>query len=162
VVKQRGAGFLALLLAVALMSAAAAVGVQLTSTTLQREKEAQLLWAGAQIGRALQAYAQTAPDETQRHPRALEELLLDARGNAPRRFLRRLYEDPMSADGQWVLLRDAAGRIVAVHSRSTRAPLKRARFAPELARFEGATRYDQWVFGTPPVKVEATPAGAAR
>ena len=66
--EQRGAGFLALLITTALMAAAAAAGVQWTSHVIQREREKQLLWAGAQIQRALMAYAQTAPDEATRYP----------------------------------------------------------------------------------------------
>jgi type II secretory pathway pseudopilin PulG len=147
--RQLGSGFLALLMAIAAMSAAMAAGVRWTSTVMQREREAQLLWAGAQIQRALLAYAQTAPDELRRHPRSLDELVLDTRATTPRRHLRRVYEDPMSRDGQWALVRDNLGRIVGVHSRSTRTPLKRARFATEAARFEKASTYAQWVFGVP-------------
>jgi type II secretory pathway pseudopilin PulG len=147
--RQRGAGFLALLLVIAAMSAAAATAAQWTSAVMQREREAQLLWAGVQIQRALLAYAQTAPDELRRYPRSLDELLLDTRATAPRRHLRRVYEDPMASDGQWALVRDNAGRIVGVHSRSMRAPMKRSRFAAEAARFEKASTYTQWVFGVP-------------
>jgi type II secretory pathway pseudopilin PulG len=147
--RQHGAGYLALLLVIAAMSAAAAAGVKSTSAMMQREREARLLWAGAQIQRALLAYAQTAPDELRRHPRTLDELLLDSRSTTPRRHLRRVYDDPMSRDGQWALVCDNAGRIVGVHSRSTRAPMKRARFPADVARFEKASSYAQWVFGVP-------------
>lgn len=147
--EQRGAGFLALLITTALMAAAAAAGVQWTSHVIQREREKQLLWAGAQIQRALMAYAQTAPDEATRYPLELDQLLLDTRSSASRRHLRNIYPDPMTTDGRWALVRDPAGRIVGVHSRSQRRPLKRARFAAEDVRFEKAASYAQWVFGMP-------------
>ncbi len=159
---ERGASFLGLLLVAAAMSATVAAGVQWTSSVMQREREVQLLWAGTQIQRALLNYAQTAPDESRRYPRTLDELLLDTRGPTPRRHLRILYPDPMTLDGRWALVLDGAGRIVGVHSRSERKPLKRARFAPDAVGFEKASTYAQWVFGTPDAPGTAARAPGTR
>jgi len=142
----RGAVFLALLFAVAVVGGTLAAGASLTSGVQQREREAQLLWAGEQFRLALRAYAQAGGGGPQAFPATLDELLLDPRSAAPRRFLRRVYDDPMTRSTDWALIRNERGRIVGVHSRSAARPLRRAHFAPEQAGFEEAASYAEWRF----------------
>ena len=93
---QRGVTYLLLLLVVVLSSAALAAGGSVWSTMQRRERETQLLWAGDQIRRAIASYSATGGDGPERYPRRLEDLLLDPRSLAPRRHLRRIYDDPMT------------------------------------------------------------------
>ncbi|MFZ2652359.1 MAG: type II secretion system protein, partial [Burkholderiaceae bacterium] len=145
---QRGLTYLALLLAVAITSAALGAGASLWSQAQRRERETQLLWAGDQIRHAILAYAQFGADPAERYPRDLEDLLLDPRSPAPRRFLRRIYDDPMTRSTQWGLIRNGQGRIVGVHSRAAGAPLKTGKFAAAYLDFEQARSYADWRFTT--------------
>lgn len=144
---QRGFTYLGLLFAIAFLGLAFAGAGEIWQRTAQRDREEQLLFVGREFGRALAAYrAATPPDRPPELPHALEELLEDRRqGHQMRRHLRRIYADPLSGSGEWGLVR--AGReIVAIHSLSTRQPLKQANFRPGEEHFAGAQSYDQWVF----------------
>lgn len=157
---QRGVAYLALLFAIAAGGAALAGTGALWSRVQQRERETQLLWAGEQIRRAIVAYGRHG-DDANRYPSTLHDLLLDPRSPAPRRFLRRIYHDPMTGSADWVLIRDVQGRIVGVHSRSRSAPMRRAGFAVEQRGFAQAKRYEEWRFtavAEPVLHVEPAPA----
>lgn len=152
---QRGVTYIALLLAVAITSGAAAAGASVWSQMQRREREKQLLWAGDQIRRAILAYSQTGGDGPNRYPAALQDLLLDNRSAAPRRYLRQVYEDPMSRSTDWGLIRNAQGRIVGVYSQARGVPVKTGAFAKAYAHFERAPSYAAWTFTAVP------PAAAA-
>jgi hypothetical protein len=123
-------------------------------TTLKREKEDELLYAGDQIRQALTRYAMSAPGG-ERYPRRLEDLLRDPRYPLPRRYLRQVYRDPMTPSGEWELVKTGEF-ITGVHSQSDEEPLKSAEFRLRDRAFEGKTKYSEWVF----IMVE--PARAAR
>lgn len=168
--RQRGVSYLALLLAVAITNGALAAGATVWSQWQRRERETQLLWAGEQIRRAIAAYSQAAADQGAGLPRSLQDLLLDPRTPVQRRFLRQIYEDPMTRSTDWGLLRDPQGRLVGVYSRAEGVPARQARFAPAYAHFEGAKSYADWRFmavalpaAPPPVRAQggAAPASAA-
>jgi type II secretory pathway pseudopilin PulG len=143
---QRGAIFLALLFAVAVVGGTLAAGASLSSRMQQREHETQLLWADQQFRQALVAYAQSGGAGAQSYPRTLDDLLLDPRSAAPRRFLRRIYDDPMTRSTDWGLVRNERGLIIGVHSRSEAKPMRRAHFASEHGGFEEAATYSEWRF----------------
>lgn len=143
---QRGVTYIALLLAVAITSGAAAAGASVWSQMQRREREKQLLWAGDQIRRAILAYSQTGGDGPNRYPATLQDLLLDARSAAPRRYLRQVYEDPMSRSTDWGQIRNAQGRIVGVYSQARGVPVKTGAFAKAYAHFERAPSYAAWTF----------------
>lgn len=151
---QRGVTYIALLLAVAITSGAVAAAGSVWSQVQRREREKQLLWAGDQIRRAILAYSRTGGDGPERYPASLQDLLLDPRSAAPRRFLRRVFEDPMSRSTDWGLIRNPQGRIVGVYSRAGGVPVKNGAFAKPYAHFEGAPSYAAWTF-------TVLPAGAA-
>ena len=158
--RQTGVSYIALLLAVAITNGALAAGATVWSQRQRRERETQLLWAGDQIRRAIMAYAQAGADRDTGFPRSLQDLLLDPRTPAPRRFLRQIYEDPMSRDAPWGLIRDAQGRLVGVYSRAPGVPAKKARFTAEYAGFEGATSYAGWRFAAVELPGQMKPAQA--
>lgn len=145
--KRVAAGFtyLGVLLLIALMGMALAATGQLWSTVAKRERERELLWVGNQYAQALRSYYRSSPGLAQ-YPQALEELLEDARFPNPRRHLRRLYQDPISASTDWGLLRSVDGRITGVYSRSQQTPMKQAGFAAQWADFAGMQHYADWQF----------------
>lgn len=124
-------------------------------TVVQREKEAELLFRGQAIKRAIDFYYRTSRAGFAQFPRTLEELLKDPGSPAVRRYLRKIYPDPVTG-GEWVLIKDGSGRVKGVHSASEEAPLKTANFPEEFKSFEGKKKYSEWVFESKP---QALPGG---
>ncbi len=143
--RQSGFGYLLVLFALASMGLILAGTGQVWHTTAQRDREAELLFAGNQFRRAITSYHDDSPGAAKQYPQRLEDLLEDTRHPVPVRHLRRIYRDPMTGSTEWGLVL-ANGRIVAVHSRSQGVPIK-TDFRPRDASLVGATRYDEWVFG---------------
>ena len=153
--RARGYALLAAVVATALVALATLVPLQNARHAAQREREKELLFAGQQIAAAIARYYDGSPGAKQ-YPNTLDDLLEDRRFPQVRRYLRRLYRDPMTPDGVWAIDR-VQGRIVAVHSRSVEAPLRRARFPRGLEAFADAHTYAQWRFGA----VSVVPASTA-
>jgi hypothetical protein len=126
---------------------------ELASRSMQREKEAELLFVGDQYRRAIGSYYESSPAGHKRYPRSLEALLKDDRFAFNRRHLRKPYRDPLTG-GQLEPVEAPEGGIMGVRSASEAAPLKSANFLPEYAAFEGAPRLADWQF------VYTPPAGA--
>ncbi|HVR50605.1 MAG TPA: type II secretion system protein [Pseudorhodoferax sp.] len=144
---QRGFSYVGLLLSVALLGAGLAAAGSVWRVQLQREREADLLYAGAQIRQAIRQYYEGVPlGQPHRFPQRLEDLLLDRRWPTVRRHLRRLYLDPMTGSTDWALLRAPDGGILGVHSRSGAAPLKRQGFGRLDTDFEDAAALSDWRF----------------
>lgn len=141
---QRGFGYLLVLFALTAMGLTLAGAGQVWHTTVQREKELELLFIGNQFSQALGAYYALTPGEVKQYPLKLEDLLEDKRFPMPRRYLRKLYRDPMTGSTQWGLVK-AADRIVGVYSLSPGAAFKTA-FDGRDAAFAGTTHYSQWIF----------------
>lgn len=159
---QRGFTYLALLLAVAVLGIGLAAVGELWSSVVQREKEAELLFAGGEFRRAIRSYYATSPG-AQRYPQRLEELLEDKRFPFVRRHLRRLYRDPMTGKREWGLVQAPEGGIMGVHSLSQASALKTANFAAADRDLEGKARYAEWQFVYRPAPPAQRPAaGAAR
>jgi type II secretory pathway pseudopilin PulG len=144
--RELGFTYVWLLAAVAVMAAGLAAIGEVASTTAKREKEAELLFAGDQFAQAIAEYHASSPGPPQ-YPQKLEELLADNRYPNARRYLRRIYRDPMTGRADWGLVRGPGGGIVAVHSQSIERPLKTANFPPGYESFAGATVYSAWRFG---------------
>lgn len=144
---ERGATYLFVMLAVVLMGITASVVAKQWKAVVQREQEAELLVRGIEIQSALAAYSaamkkgRVIPGEV--YPSTLEELT-----KQPKPFLRKVYVDPITG-GDWDFIRDPAGRIRGVKSKSTAAPFKQSGFPPTLRHFEGLTSYNAWVFQHP-------------
>ncbi len=119
---------LAVLVFILVMTMAGSSLVVVHTTQMQREKEAQLLFAGGQFRRAIASYYNTvAPGGTRALPPSLEALLHDDRFPTPMQHLRRIYDDPMTGQADWVLIRASgasggSGGIVGVRSRFTIPP----------------------------------------
>ena len=84
--------YLALLFSVTLIGIATAVAAPLWRTQLQREKEEELLFRLGEFRQAIAAYRAAH----NRLPQKLEDLLEDKTQLATRRYLRRIYPDPVT------------------------------------------------------------------
>ena len=147
---QQGFTFLTLVFAIVLIGISLSVTGQQWKTIVQREKEEELLYRGDQIRHAIDAYYRGTPGVS-RYPSCGDEeadcfkdLLGDPK-NHKKRYLRKAYQDPMT-NSDWVLIKTPDGRLVGVHSKSTKEPMKKANFPEEYKCFEQATSYTDWVF----------------
>jgi type II secretory pathway pseudopilin PulG len=143
--RETGFTYIGLMFAIAIAGIALAGTGVLWQMESRREKEKELLFIGEQYRRAIGSYHDKSPGGDKQFPEKLEDLLQDKRFPMPIRHLRRLYRDPMMADGQWELIREQ-GRIMGVASRSKDEPIKIAGFAAEQEGFEGAAKYSEWRF----------------
>lgn len=115
-----------MLLASILILGLAAAGVaELWSTQVQRDKEEELLF---RLRQYRQAIAQFRADHN-RLPRELTDLLEDRSRLQLRRYLRRLYPDPITGKPDWEVktVTDRTGQVSGItdlNSRSTGTPLK--------------------------------------
>lgn len=140
--EQCGYTYLALLFVVAIMGGALAAAATLWHTAQTREKERELLYVGDQYRKAIQLYHAHA----RQYPRELVHLLRDPRTPDVRRYLRKLYRDPVTGKNEWGIIKASDGGIAGVYSLSDAAPLKTANFPKEYPEFEGKTRYSEWKF----------------
>ncbi len=140
---RSGFAYIAVLLLLAGLGFGALQVAENSRTTVQREAEAQLLFAGRQYRSAIEAYMARPPGAA---PRRLEDLLDDRRSGEPVRHLRRLYPDPFTGAADWQLVRDATGGVMGVHSRSRVVPLQRRGFAASEASFASAAAVGDWHF----------------
>lgn len=143
--RQGGLTYIGLLFAVAIAGIAMAGTGVLWQLESRREKEKELLFIGEEYRRAINSYYDKSPGGDKQHPEKIEDLLLDKRFPMPVRHLRRHYRDPMTADGEWELIRQQ-GRIIGIASKSVDKPIKIAGFTAEQEGFEGAERYSEWRF----------------
>lgn len=160
-----GFALLGLLIVLVLAGIGLMAAVDMWTLERQREREAQLLFAGDQYRLAIQRYYYAAPPGAPRTlPPSLQDLLEDPRHPTAVRHLRRLYPDPVTGQTEWGLLRVGQG-IAGVYSLSEAQPLKQAGFAYVYRQFTDSTRYQQWVFafagaGGPVVSPGATLKGS--
>lgn len=131
---------------VALAGVALAGAGTLWSTTVKREREAELLFVGEQFQRAITAYYENGPNNVRQFPAKLEDLLQDRRHQVTRRHLRKVFFDPITGTRDWGLVRGPGGGIIGVFSQSEAVPIKRAEFATAYAQFAAAKSYRDWQF----------------
>lgn len=146
----RGAGgftYLGVLFAVAFMGIGLALAGQVWSTLDRRDREQQLLFIGAQFRDALMRYYNGAPPGARRQfPLSLDELVRDRRYPDIRRYLRKIYADPLTGNTQWGLIKTADGFIVGVYSRAAGVPIKTDRFDYGF-QLVNKKSYAEWIFG---------------
>ena len=152
--RARGFTYLTVLFMVAILAGGLALIGEVWHTSSMREKEAELLFVGHQYRKAIERYYLSGPQR--QYPRELAHLLKDPRRPGTERYLRRIYDDPVT--GQPFALEKAPdGGILGVRSTSEEKPFKTGGFKVRDAAFEGAAKYADWKFvHTAP----ALPAGA--
>lgn len=144
--QQQGFTYLAMLIGVAMMGATLALTGTVWQTVVLREKEAELLFAGGEFRRAIKQYQAGSGQ----YPRQLADLLKDPRFPGARRYLRKIYFDPITGKKEWGLVRAPDGGIMGVFSPSNDTPLKQAGFALAERDFESKIHYSEWQFIVPP------------
>lgn len=150
---QRGFTYMLVLFLVALTGAGLAIAGDVWATARQREREAELLFAGDVIRQAIANYYNGSPGSFKQYPAKLDDLLKDPRFPDTRRYLRQLYPDPFSRTTEWVLIKAPQGGIMGIASASEDAPLKLTGFRGPDRVFEGQAtrlkeklRYRDWEF----------------
>jgi type II secretory pathway pseudopilin PulG len=143
--RQGGFTYLAVLIGVLIVGAMLGAAADVWHTTRLRERERELLSIGQEFRVAIDRYYRASPGGQRHHP---ADLLLDPRyPDKPRRYLRRIYRDPITLGTEWGEVRDAAHEIVGVYSLSDATPMKQAGFRWVDRAFESKERYSDWVFG---------------
>jgi type II secretory pathway pseudopilin PulG len=146
---QQGFSYLGVLILVAWMGVTLLATAEISATATRREREQELLAQGHQFRQAIARYYETLTTAGQHeYPASLDDLLQDTRSPGVRRYLRKVFTDPMTAKPEWGLVK-VAGRIVGVHSLSNQKPIKQDGFEPEDAALRHQSRYAQWVFTYP-------------
>lgn len=146
---QNGFSYIGLLIMIMIIGAASASILTSGSAMQRKGAEDELLFIGEQFQVALRSYYDATPVGTRPYPSQLGDLLRDPRFPTVRRHLRKIYADPLTGNNDWGIVEAPGGGIVGVYSRSTEAPIRTAGFGDNLAAFEGATKYTDWVFAIP-------------
>lgn len=94
-----GYAILILLFVFTVMSLGLTLAVPVWETQMQREKEAELIFRGNQYVEGVRIYQLKNPGA---FPKTLDEMV-------EKKCLRRLYRDPMSEDGQWMVILQQSG-----------------------------------------------------
>lgn len=130
---QRGFTYLWLLFILAAGAGGLAGIGQRTSAAVQRDREAELMFRGHEIVRAISAYRAATPGAAKTFPASLQDLLDDRRGPRRLRHLRRLYADPFTGKPDWVLITSKDGHISGVRSRASVVAMRVADLPPPAA-----------------------------
>jgi type II secretory pathway pseudopilin PulG len=153
---QAGYTYLFVMFMVVLVGLAATAVTRQWKTEIRREREAELLYRGDQIRQAIGLYYLTARAGFNTYPRSLDDLIKDPNSSATRRYLRKIYKDPITGDDFELVKEGDAVR--GVRSKSTATPIKTGNFPTEDQNFNGKTSYHDWIFvyqpqGLPPKPV---------
>ncbi len=144
---EAGFTYLAVLAAVVVTGIALSGAGQYWRILMQRDREAELLFRGDRIRSAIAAYVRATPSGRQdAYPKRLEDLLVDPRFPDIRKYLRRIYTDPMGEDGEWNLILGPEGALKGVASTSEKKPIKTGNFPLPYASFQTAKTYADWKF----------------
>ena len=140
--RQRGFTYLGLLMAVVVMGLMLTIVARIWTTTEQRERETQLLFAGHQFRNAIAGYFA----RRHQYPQTLQDLLGEPDATLPQRYLRRLYLDPMTGTTEWQQIAAPGGGIMGVASTSKLRPIKHGQFEPLDVSFSDVDCYCAWQF----------------
>lgn len=159
-VAARGFTYIALLVFIAILSLGFLSTWEVWSTGIKRDNEQELLFAGDQIRNAINMYYLHSTGPGSRFPTSLEDLLKDPRYPATRRYLRKIYLDPVTKSSNWDLVKGPNGEILGVHSTSDDEPAKKTNFSLVDQGFEGKMKYSDWVFAVSTKLAPVSPAVA--
>ena len=146
--RRQCAGFtyIGILIAVAVTGIMLAGAGSLWSTAAQRDREVDLLRIGHEFRQAIERYYIAGHDGVHSYPPTLEDLVEDSSGVITRRYLRRIYRDPMTGAADWRIVASVDGGIAGVYSSSQARPMKQANFEPADRGFGGVQCYCDWKF----------------
>ncbi|MFQ5848640.1 MAG: type II secretion system protein [Candidatus Methylomirabilales bacterium] len=134
---QGGVAYIGLLLAIVLIGITTAALTPMWSTMVRRDKEAELLFRLGEFRRGIAAYRQ----DHGRYPAKLEDLLEDRTQLRLRRYLRRIYPDPMTGKADWRLefIVDKTGTVSGIRDLHSQSDAEGFRTVPGKG-----TRYSDW------------------
>jgi len=180
-VNEKGFTLVFIVITLLFMGAGMAAVGQIWSKVVQRDKEEELLFRGDQIRKAIESYYNDSKNcrHPNMYPSSLKDLIRDKRCLSVQRHLRKIYKDPMTADGEWELipvtpegvvkgaispdLQPSTGfRFKGVRSKSEKEPLKKKGFPEIYKHFEGKTRYKDWEFVFTPGQKTQTQKGGTK
>lgn len=163
---ERGVTLMVVLVALVVIGLAAGIAGRATSSLLQQEREAELLFRGDQYRRAIERYHKAKHGSAAgMYPNKLEDLLRDPRSVQIKRHLRQLYKDPFSG-GDFDLIQQGGeitglsggatslGVIKGVRSSSQLKPFKEDGFPRVYEAFRGADTYSKWEFIYEPPRLQ--------
>ena len=144
---KNGFTYIIVLLAVVLIGISLMVAGRYWSFIDKKDKEEELLFRGEQYLRAIDAYFKGAHGGANLYPQKLEDLIKDPRSLSPKRYIRRLYKDPITGEADWLpIIEKKSGRIKGLKSRSDAAPVKEDGFPKIYKSFKGKASYSEWEF----------------
>ncbi|MDY6862288.1 MAG: type II secretion system protein [Thermodesulfobacteriota bacterium] len=146
---QKGFTYILTLLAIVIIGISLSAAGRSWKTIVQRDREKELLFRGNQYKKAIESYYKFN-NKRPALPEKLKDLLKDPRSSATVRHIRKLYPDPMTGDGAWVLIYDKINKIKGVKSSSTEEPFKKGNFPTEYRKFANKKRYCDWEFSFEP------------
>lgn len=149
----QGFTFVWALAAVAILSIGLAQVGPLWADEVKRDREAELIRIGTLYAQALDNYRKRSPGTLKRYPETLDALLEDARFLGTKRWMRKLYTDPMRPGQPWGVIRDDDGRISGVFSTSTDTPLRQETLDLTVTVLAPARQYRDWRF-TPETRTQ--------
>ncbi len=153
---EKGFTYPAALALIIIVSVSLMVVQKQWSTTVKREKEKELFFRAEQIVQAIEFYYDNSSSEVKEYPRSFKALLKDNRSLSLKRYLRKLYKDPMTRDGEWGVIYDGKGGIKGVFSRSAVEPMKKGNFSEMYQSFKNKKKYNDWKFVYEPEKEAAS------
>lgn len=147
---QGGFSYLFTLLMVAMLGLGLTLAADVYVTSARRDKEKELLSIGRQFRNAIRQYYETNQKDgaVKQYPASIQDLLVDSQSLSVKRYLRKIFIDPMTGKAEWGEVR-VAGRLVGVHSLSNQVPIKRAFTEPDELQFNGKAKYSDWFFTYP-------------
>lgn len=116
------------------------------SELVKRERELELLKVGDTIRKAIGRYYNATPGIVKQYPPNLEALLHDDRYPNPRRYLRKIYLDPVTQREGWGIVVAPSGGVMGINSLSGEKPFKLKNFSPVYKLFEDKEFYGDWYF----------------
>lgn len=154
---SRGFTYIGVLAILSVMMVAMGAVAQVWHTQMQRENEKELLFVGNQFRNAIGRYF---VESGRGFPTSLQALLgTDSNTKLNKRYLRKIYRDPMTGVDTWGLVLANDGQIAGVYSLSDKTPFKQAEFAERDNVFEGKTKYSDWQFVYTPQKAKTDAIG---
>lgn len=148
---QSGFAYLMLLASIVVIAILSQISTLLSSTLMQIDREAELLFRGLAYKNAIASYY-NAGGKKKVYPENLDLLSKDPRF-ANKKHIRTLYSDPVS-DDEWVSLEAIDGGVQGIASASSHKPLKQGNFPVGLDAFEKSESYSEWVFIYKPKKIK--------
>lgn len=105
--KQQGTVYLWCLIGIVLLSLGLGRSLEVYSTQKKREKEEERRYILGLYEKAINNYYYSTPGEVKKWPDKLEDLLKDSRYATPKRYIRRLYVDPVTGTAPRSLIHES-------------------------------------------------------